>query len=90
MSKSAEVYTSFGSMITDPSLLCRAPPFSLVQTAPGPAPDATLTGLIIYWLVEILPTWARTIPFENASAWEQQAEIFQQAAEPEARKEFAS
>ena len=40
--------------------------------------------------VEILPTLARVIPFENAAAWAQQAELYQQpAAEPEEKKEEA-
>ena len=40
--------------------------------------------------VEILPTLARTIPFEDAAAWQQQAELYQSpGAEPEARKEPA-
>lgn len=38
--------------------------------------------------VEILPTLARVIPFESASAWEQQAELYQQpASEPEEKKQ---
>lgn len=35
--------------------------------------------------VEILPTLTRVIPFESASAWEQQAELYQQPA-PETEK----
>jgi len=39
--------------------------------------------------VEILPTLPRVIPFENAAAWEQQAELYQQPPEgdPAAAKE---
>jgi hypothetical protein len=38
--------------------------------------------------VEILPTLARTIPFEDASAWEQQAELYRQpGAELDVKKE---
>jgi hypothetical protein len=40
--------------------------------------------------VEILPTLARVIPFENAAAWEQQAALYQQpSAEPDAEKGVA-
>jgi hypothetical protein len=40
--------------------------------------------------VEILPTLARVIPFENASAWEQQAELYRQpAAETQEKQEEA-
>ena len=40
--------------------------------------------------VEILPTLARVIPFENESAWEQQAALYQQPdAETEEKKEEA-
>jgi hypothetical protein len=40
--------------------------------------------------VEILPTLARAIPFENESAWEQQAALYQQPdAETEEKKEEA-
>jgi hypothetical protein len=40
--------------------------------------------------VEILPTLPRVIPFENATAWQQQADLYQQpAAEPEEKKEGA-
>ena len=39
--------------------------------------------------VEILPTLARVIPFENAAAWAQQAASYQQPlAEPDAEKEM--
>jgi hypothetical protein len=39
-------------------------------------------------LVEIMPTLARTIPFEDASAWEQQTELYRQpGAEPDVKKE---
>ena len=34
--------------------------------------------------LEILPTLSRVIPFENAAAWEQQAALYQQPAEPDA------
>jgi len=38
--------------------------------------------------VEILPTLARAIPFENAGAWQQQADLYQQPeTESEVRKE---
>jgi hypothetical protein len=38
--------------------------------------------------VEILPTLARVIPFESASAWEQQAELYEQpGAEPGEQKD---
>lgn len=36
--------------------------------------------------IEILPTLARVIPFENAAAWEQQAALYRQPA-PDAAKE---
>jgi hypothetical protein len=40
--------------------------------------------------VEILPTLARAIPFENAAAWQQQVELYQQPGAPaEAPKESA-
>lgn len=40
--------------------------------------------------VEILPTLARAIPFENSAAWEQQAEAYQQPlAEAEDKREEA-
>jgi hypothetical protein len=39
--------------------------------------------------VEILPTLAQVIPFENAAAWEQQAALYQQPAGPDAEKEAA-
>lgn len=39
--------------------------------------------------VEILPTLARVIPFENAAAWEQQAALYQQPAVAEENKEEA-
>ena len=37
--------------------------------------------------IEILPTLRRVIPFENAEAWQQQAELYQQAAEPDDAKD---
>jgi hypothetical protein len=40
--------------------------------------------------VEILPTLPRVIPFENAAAWQQQVDLYQQpGAEPEEKKEGA-
>lgn len=40
--------------------------------------------------VEILPTLPRVIPFENADAWQQQVDLYQQpGAEPEEKKEGA-
>ena len=39
--------------------------------------------------VEILPTLAQVIPFENAAAWEQQAALYQQPAGQDAEKEVA-
>lgn len=39
--------------------------------------------------VEILPTLAQVIPFENAAAWEQQAALYQQPAGQDAEKEIA-
>lgn len=37
--------------------------------------------------IEILPTLARVIPFENAAAWEQQADVYRQPAEEAAEEE---
>jgi hypothetical protein len=38
--------------------------------------------------VEILPTLARTIPFENADAWQQQVDLYQSpSTETEAGKD---
>lgn len=39
--------------------------------------------------VEILPTLAHAIPFEDTSAWEQQAALYQQPVEQEGEKEAA-
>lgn len=39
--------------------------------------------------VEILPTLAHVIPFENAAAWEQQAALYQQPAGLDSEKEIA-
>lgn len=42
------------------------------------------------WQVEILPTLARAIPFENSEKWEQQAELYSQnqSSMPEKEKEL--
>ena len=37
--------------------------------------------------IEILPTLRRVIPFENAAAWAQQAELYRQPSEADAAKE---
>jgi len=41
-------------------------------------PPASETGRFGDWPIEILPTLARVIPFENAEAWEQQASLYRE------------